>query len=193
MTDKIASLTEAYEHSVNFSPEKSRLEKGNHEVAFHGDRLNTRITKGIEDVLGIEGARSILVPTAETSTYGLLKDFFHSDRFKDDFSSLTPIERLKAVFEIFRMLGYGAVEIEEFSEGAARFSSKSSYLAEGWLANLEKWNWKIREDPVCHDLCGYLQSAMAIALDKPAGSFTVNEKQCRAMGKEKCEFTAEVK
>ena len=193
MTDKIASLTEAYKQGVNFFPEKSRLEMGHHEVAFHCDKFNTRIIKGLEDVLGVDGAKDILVSTAEQSTYEMLDDFFHSEKFKEDFSSLTPMERLQTIFEIFKVLGYGAVNVEELGDGTARFSSKSSYLSEGWLENMARWNWKMREEPVCHDLCGYLQGAMAIALDKPAGSFSVKENQCRAAGKEICEFSAEGK
>ena len=190
MTDKIASLTEAYKQGMNFFPEKSRLEMGHHEVAFHCDKFNTRIIKGLENVLGIDEAKGILISTAEHSTYEMLEDFFHSEKYREIFSSLTPMERLQTIFEIFKVLGYGAVNVDELGERTARFSSKSSYLSEGWLENMERWNWKMREAPVCHDLCGYLQGAMAIALDKPAGSFAVKENRCRAMGEEICEFSA---
>jgi predicted hydrocarbon binding protein len=66
-------------------------------------------------------------------------------------------------------------------------------VAEGWLENLERWNWTLRDNPVCHDACGQIAAAFSVAFGKPADTYSVKETQCRSTGADACEFVVEVK
>jgi hypothetical protein len=91
------------------------------------------------------------------------------------------------------VLAYGAFEGNGVSEAGGKVTSKSSYVAEGWLENLERWNWTLRENPVCHDACGQIAAALAVAFGKPVETYSVTETACRAKGDDTCEFVVEVK
>jgi len=192
MAQANADIINAYAGTLNIDAERSRINIGNHEVSFHCDKFNTRIIKGYEDVVGFDDATRLLAASAEKATFKMFADFFADGAHQDAFAALSAEDRLATLFEIAKMLGYGAVQINTVSENGGEFVSASTYLAEGWLENQERWNWKVRKNPVCHDMNGFLQAAMAIAYGKEPGSYKVKETTCRAKGDEVCTFKAEV-
>jgi hypothetical protein len=56
----IAQVKEAFLGSVKADADKSRLEFGGTEVSFHCDKFNTRVVKGLEDVVGVDDAHKLL-------------------------------------------------------------------------------------------------------------------------------------
>ncbi len=169
----------------------SRIRIGGHEVAFHCDKFNTRIIKGLEDVIGIPDAAKMLIASAEASSYQMFVDFFKGDR-KAAFDSLSPEDKIATLIEMGKMLGYGGVDVKSLSEKGGDFVSPYSYLAEGWLENKDRWNWSLRKNPVCYDMSGFLQAALAFVWGKKTGSYKVIETTCRSTGDELCTFKAEV-
>jgi V4R domain-containing protein len=186
-------IKEDYKESIKILADKSRLEVGSVEASLHCDKFNTRIIKGLEDVIGFKDAQKILSETAEKSTYNLLNAYLSSAQIADSFNSLSPEDKLNVIFELFKVLGYGALKISSINENSGKFVSKSTYLSEGWLENERKWKWAKRENPVCHDVIGYLQSALSLVYGKEPGAFKVTETSCRTKGDEQCEFNMEVK
>jgi hypothetical protein len=179
--------------TIKVYPERSRLEFGGCEVSFHCDKFNTRVVKGLEDVIGFEEAKNLLSATSEKTHYDMLKSFLIDGAGKEKFSGLSPEDRLAAVFDVFKVFAYGAFNGKEVKAGGGKVTSPTSYVAEGWLENLERWKWKLRDNPVCHDACGQIAAALSIVYDKPIGTYKVNETRCRAKGDDICEFTVEVK
>jgi hypothetical protein len=188
----VEEMTLAFKESTQIFPDRSRLMIGGTEMAFHCDKFNTRICKNLEDVLGVEEGGELLRASAEQTTHAFLTQFLDDGDRKAQFEALSPQERLQTIFGIFKVLAYGALEIVELSEEKSVFRSASTYLSEGWRENQKRWRWVDREDPACHDIRGHLSAAMALAFDKPVGSYDLVETKCRAMGQDACEFVAEV-
>jgi predicted hydrocarbon binding protein len=193
MAQANTDIVRAYGASLEIDAKRSRIRIGGHEVSFHCDKFNTRIIKGFEDVVGFDDAGRLLAASAEQASYKMFSDFFAGGGQLDAFNALSAQDRLATLFEMGKLLGYGAVNIESVSETQATFVSPSSYLAEGWLENQERWNWKPRKNPVCYDMNGFLQAALAFVFAKPEGSYKVTETTCRAKGDQVCTFKAEVK
>jgi len=179
--------------TVKADAERSRLEFGGTEVSFHCDKFNTRIIKGLEDVVGFDEAKKLLAHQAEITNYDLLQKFLGEGAAAEAFGALSPEEKLSAVFDIYKILAYGAFEGGGVGEGGGTVNSAHSYLAEGWLENMERWNWSLRDNPVCHDACGYIAAALAVAFGKPVETYAVSETKCRSKGDDVCEFAVEVK
>ena len=189
----IAQVKEAFLGTIKADADKSRLEFGGTEVSFHCDKFNTRVVKGLEDVVGVDDAHNLLSRQAEITHHAFLQKFFVDGPGAEAFSALSPEDKLAAIFEIYKVLAYGAFEGNGIGEAGGKVTSKSSYVAEGWLENLERWNWTLRENPVCHDACGQIAAALAVAFGKPAETYSVTETTCRAKGDDICEFVVEVK
>lgn len=185
-------IVQAYGATMEIDAAHSRIRMGGHEVAFHCDKFNTRIIKGLEDVIGIQDAAKLLIDSAEKSSYQMFADFFQGDN-KAAFDGLSPEDKLDTLIEMGKMLGYGGVDVKTLSDKGGEFSSPYSYLAEGWLENKDRWNWSLRKNPVCYDMSGFLQAALAFIYGKKPSSYSVTETSCRAQGDKLCTFKAEVK
>ncbi|MDZ7262269.1 MAG: 4-vinyl reductase [candidate division KSB1 bacterium] len=187
-----AEIVSAYLSTLDFIPERSRLELGKVEVSFHCDKFNTRILKNFEDVLGVEKGGDLLQKTAERTTYEALKKFLDSESVQSKFEALSHQDKAATLLEIFKIPAYGAIEIVTLAPEKSTFISKSSYLAEGWLENKRKWNWEDRQHPACHDIRGHLGAVLSIVYNQPIGTYTITETKCRAKGDTVCEFIGEV-
>ena len=175
--------------AVEIDPDRSRIRLAGHEVAYHCEKFSTRIIRGLEDVLGVEEANALIQRVAAESLYRPLTELPQAEA---GWASRTRSERLALIFEIFKMLGYGAVSIAETNGNRTRVTSPNSYLAEGFFENAEQWRWSKRSAPFCHDMCGYLRAAFAVSDGVPLDRVTVKETACRTMGAELCIFEVEV-
>jgi hypothetical protein len=143
----------------------------------------------LEDVLG-DDAVVLLRDEAATGTMSLLSEFLQA---QPEWETMATEERLAVVFDIFKMLSYGAVEITHMDGTSTRLVSPTSYLANGYLVNAAQWRWPVvRKKPFCHDMCGHLQAAFAMANGIPLDKVCVTETECRAAGAEACVFEVEV-
>jgi len=188
----VDDLMATYTQSIQVYPERSRLDAGYTEVAYHCDKFNTRIIKGMEDILGLEAGRDLVASAAEKSTHVMLGRFFEHERVKAAFAALDAHEKLELCLRIFALLGYGKVVVRELSETKVVMTAAHSYLAEGWLENQERWHWLQRQQPVCHDTCGYLAAALCWATGNRPGTYNVVETTCCAAGADVCTFVSEV-
>ena len=187
MTDSIVEKTKA---AIAIDADRARITIAGHEVAYHCDKFATRIIKGLEDILGVEKASELLANSAAVTTLEMNQALV---KLEPDWGSFSVSQRLEKVFEIYKLLGFGAVKAERMDGSSTKVTSKSSYLAEGYLENMQRWMWPVREKIFCHDMCGYLQSAWALVSEKPLDAVAVKETQCRATGADQCVFIVEVK
>jgi len=188
------TISNAYLSTLAFDPERSRLQIGGSEVSFHCDKFNTRILKNFEDIMGYQEGGQLLFEASEHTTYDMLNAFLSQPPASTEFATLDLRQRLEAIFELFKVLAYGAITVKTATAEQACFSSATSYLAEGWLENQERWHLDEREGPACHDIRGHLAAAMALAVGKPRGSYKVSETECRVYKNGRsCEFAAEVR
>ncbi len=180
------SLRENMMKQIDVDAEKSELRVAGQLFAYHCDKFNTRILKGLEDTLGFEKARDLLENSAESTMYDTLTGMF------DLFEGSTPEEKLNSIFEAYKVLGHGNISVKEISASGGTATAKPSYMVEGWLENEERWGWGKRENPICHDEAGAIAAAFEIAFGLSKGSAKVTETQCYVTGADSCEFKIEV-
>ncbi len=187
MADPIVDLIK---NQIYVDPEHSRIKFGAADIAYHCDKFATRITKGLEDVLGIEKTSALLNQSAAESNFANFQAGLSVD---DTFSNMSVPEKMDVILAIYNVLGHGAITLEKNDGTSTKAHSKHSYLAEGFIENMEHWQWKKREEPFCHEMCGDLRAAFASATGKDLSDITVKEIQCRTMGSDECVFEVEVK
>lgn len=180
------SIREKLMGLMEVNAEKSELKVSGQLFAYHCDKFNTRILKGLEDTLGFEKARDILCKSAEETTYDTLTGMF------EVFDGSTPEEKLASIFEAYKVFGHGNVQIKEVSASGGIVTAKPSYMVEGWLENTERWNWGKRDKPICHDEAGSIAAAFEIAYGLSKGAVKVTETVCYVTGADACEFKIEV-
>lgn len=184
------AIAEKFLATTEIDVPHSRIKMGGEEVAYHCDKFGTRIIKGLEDVMGYEKAAELISHSAAVTVTDLLTNFISK---QPEWAGLDVAGKLAAIFDIYKLLGAGAFTAEKTDGSSTKVTSKSSYIAEGWLENMARWRWDLRENPVCHDNCGYLRAAFALATGKSIDAITVKETECRAAGKDACVFEVGVK
>jgi predicted hydrocarbon binding protein len=183
-------MTEKLKASITFDAARSRISVGGEEFAYHCDKFNIRIIKGLEDVLGPAKARELIMRTASQNLLEMFKSFA---AFMPEFQAASVAEKLMGFAECWKILGFGAVTFDKMDGSSTQARSTTSYLAEVYLENMQRWGWPVRKTPFCYDLEGYLQAAFAVATGKDLASISVTETQCRTTGADSCIFEVEVK
>jgi hypothetical protein len=173
--------------TIESDARRSRLKVAGTEVAFHCDKFNTRIIKGLESITGFDKLAIMISRISEETHYNLVQKIIQADSEKR-FASLSRTDKLAAIFEIYKVFGYGNFDVSKLTEDGGEVTAKKSYLAEGYLENQQRWNWGPRFRPFCVDADGYIAAAMAITFGKPVGTYIVRESKCRAMGNPVCIF-----
>ncbi len=169
-------MVEKLKASIAVDAARSRISVGGEEFAYHCDKFNTRIIKGLEDVLGPAKARELIARTAAQSLLEMFKSFAAS---MPEFQTASVADKLTGFAECWKILGFGAVTFDKMDGSSTKARSTTSYLAEGYLENMKRWSWPVRKTPFCYDLEGYLQAAFAAATGKDLASISVVETQCR--------------
>ncbi len=183
-------MIEKLKASIAVDAARSWISVGGEEFAYHCDKFNTRIIKGLEDVLGPAKARELIMRTASQNLLEMFKSFAAST---PEFQAADTAEKLTGLTECLKLLGFGAVALDKMDGSSTQARSTTSYLAEGYLENMQRWGWPVRKAPFCYDLEGYLQAAFAAATGKDLASISVTETQCRTAGADSCIFEVEVK
>jgi hypothetical protein len=80
--------------------------------------------------------------------------------------------------DLFRMLGFGVLELSGVSEGGGRAIVAGSHYAQGWLSK-----FGASTDPVCFFPAGFVEGYARARWGKP---FTARETTCQARGDARC-------
>ena len=183
-------IVEKLQASVKVDPARSRISVAGEEFAYHCDKFATRIIRGLEDVLGVDKARDLIARSAAQTYLDTINSFAAP---MPEWKSASVVDKLEAMAESWKTFGFGAVTYDKMDGSSTTARSASSYLAEGYLENMERWKWPVRKTPFCHDQVGYLQAAFAAATGKDLSAIKVTETQCRSTGADMCVFEVEVK
>jgi hypothetical protein len=175
---------------IDITTHPARIGLANVDIALHSDKYAVRITKGLEDILGVDKAAELLSESAAQAMLEILQNVFAA---YPEFGQRPVEERLRDTFAVLAFLGMGRMFVEQIRGLNIQMLSPTSYLADGYLDHMLNLNWPKREKPFCHDFCGYLQAAIAFAMRRNLSSITVREIKCRTTGEHDCEFRAEVR
>jgi hypothetical protein len=182
-------LVDLIRKNIILDAETSRMSLGKLEIAYHCERFATRVTKGMEDIIGIDQAAEMIRNAAATNMYDSMINGIGS---YPQFLAMSIPQRLDTYIGIYKVVGFGDIDVDDASGCSTMAHSHHSFLAEGYLENMAAWQWKPRQVPFCHEMCGYIQALFAIATQKELAAITVRETECRTMGKESCIFKVEV-
>jgi predicted hydrocarbon binding protein len=138
-------------------------------VAMHCHHYNINLQKTVEEALGDEGVR-VLFSSVEEASYFSLQQLLN--RYKQ-------IKTIKSKLEmagiLFQNCGLGVLHFN--------VASPSSHHVTGWLAKHGK-----RDTPGCHFTRGWMAGALEAIYNRPLGFYSVEEKRCKMMRHEQCEF-----
>lgn len=182
-------IIERLKSTITIDADHSRIKISNTDIAYHCDKFATRITKGLEDVLGFEETVALINKYTAESMMSTLEPLAKAPTF----TALPVSEKLDTLLEIYKMLGNGAVTLEKSDGTSTKAHTKYSYLAESFIENMDRWQWKFRSEPFCHEMSGNLCGAFAISTGKELANISVKEVKCRTMGADECVFEVEVK
>ncbi len=166
---------------VCFDPSLNILKLDGVEVSLHCHHYNCGLVKALEEITEID-ARRVFVQAATEQFYLNFK--YHIASHANDKS--IP-EKLKAAAELYRLLGFGRVDLSRLNEDGGTANADSSYYVVGWLAKYGR-----RETPVCHLTCGFLAGILAAVHGKEQNHYTAEETRCMVTGHDQCEFVVSV-
>ena len=147
-------------------------------VAMHCHHYNINLQKTIEDNLGSEGV-GLLFKSAEEASYLSFQDLFNQYRQIKTLKS-----KLELVGILFQNCGLGVIHFKRIRPGGGHVVSPSSHHVTGWLAKHGK-----RDTPGCHFTRGWMAGALEAIYKRPLGFYSVEEKSCKMMRDEQCEFS----
>ena len=146
-------------------------------IAMHCHHYNINLHKMVEDTLGEEGIQLLVEAAEMVSYYGfqsLLKQYKRIKTIKS---------KLELAGTIYQNCGLGILLFKKVSRTGGRIVSLSSHHVTGWLSKHGR-----RETPGCHFSRGWIAGVMGVIYNRPPGSYTVEEKECKMMRRDECIF-----
>ncbi|MGD1975407.1 MAG: 4-vinyl reductase [Desulfobacterales bacterium] len=146
-------------------------------VAMHCHHYNINLQKTVEETLGDEGIQ-LLFRSVEEASYFSFRQLM--DRYQQ-------IKTLKSKLEmaaiLFQNCGLGVLHFNRVRPSGGKVVSPSSHHVTGWLAKHGK-----RDTPGCHFTRGWIAGALEAIYRRPLEFYRVEEKYCKMMRHEQCEF-----
>jgi hypothetical protein len=186
MTNEIKEMLRT---SIIVDAEHGRIKTTDTAIAYHCDIYATRITKSLEDFLGYEKASKLL---RDSALYPTFDNLTTSAKAVPNWQAMSHQDRLDVILTVYQFLGYGKYTVSALDRMPIQVTTASSFLSEGYLENMKEWQWPLRKDLFCNEICGYLQAAFAVIFDKPVNQVKTVETLCRATGSDLCAFEVEV-
>ena len=84
---------------------------------------------------------------------------------------------------LFQNCGLGVIHFKRIRPVGGHVVSPSSHHVTGWLAKHGK-----RDTPGCHFTRGWMAGALEAIYNRPTGFYAVEEKYCKMMRDEECDF-----
>lgn len=162
---------------VSFASDQNIIKLDGVMVSLHCHHYNCGLVKVLEEMKGIN-AREIIIQVATEEFYVNFKNYM-----SNNLEGETVREKMDAAAELYRIMGFGRLDLSGLSEFGGLVRSDSSYYVTGWLAKYGR-----RTTPVCHLTCGFISGIMAAIYGLTVGKYTVEEKKCMITGADICEF-----
>jgi V4R domain len=151
-------------------------------VSLHCHHYNCGLIKALEEMGGLN-AREIFIEAAAEEFYINFKKYI-----LDHLQNKTAREKLTAAADLYRLMGFGRIDLSGLGESGGIAYSDSSYYVVGWLAKYGR-----RETPVCHLAAGFLSGVLSAVYEGTIGKYNAEEKKCMVIGHDLCEFVVSVR
>lgn len=163
---------------TNFDPAHNIITLNGVPVSLHCHHYNCGILRVIENFPGVD-VRDILIGTAAEEFFNNFKKYL-----AEQLPHCTTAEALQKAEELYRIMGFGRIDLSRLGEGGGTATSDSSYFVVGWLAKYGR-----RPNPVCYVTCGFIAGVLAAVFDAPLDAYTVMETNCLVTGGDSCIFS----
>jgi len=150
-------------------------------VSLHCHHYNCGLVKALEEMKGVN-AREIFIQASTEEFYENFKNYI-----SNHLEGKTVSEKMDVAADLYRLMGFGRLDLSGLNEFGGLAHSDSSYYVTGWLAKYGR-----RKTPVCHLTCGFISGIMEAIYGETAGKYTVEEKKCMITGDDICEFVVSV-
>jgi predicted hydrocarbon binding protein len=159
---------------IVFHREINQAVLGGEPLVFHCHHYNCILQRTLLDPADIQ-MKQVLIDAAAEVVFNQL----HQLAKKGESGA----QRLSEFSEIFRVLGFGVLELNRISEKGGKASAPFSHYGLGFLSK-----WGRQESPACYFNSGFIEAAAAAAFDKPLGTYRCVETECIAQGAKACQF-----
>jgi hypothetical protein len=167
---------------IDFDPNLNIIKLDGVKVSLHCHHYNCGLIKALEEMVGLNASK-IFIEAATEEFYINFKKYI-----LDHLQDKTARERLIAAADLYRLMGFGRIDLSGLNESGGIAYSDSSYYVVGWLAKYGR-----REKPVCHLAAGFLSGVLSAVYEGTTGKYNVEEKRCMVIGHDRCEFVASVR
>lgn len=164
--------------TTKFDPAHNIMTLNGVPVSLHCHHYNCGLLQVIENFPRID-AHDILIRTAAEEFYNNFRNYL-ADQLQD----CTVADALQKAAELYRVMGFGRIELSQLNENGGTASSDSSYFVVGWLAKYGR-----RPDPVCYVTCGFIAGILAAVFNALPDAYEVQETDCLVSGGECCTFS----
>lgn len=160
-----------------FNRKNGRVLLSGEPIAIHCHHYNINLQKMLEDTMGDKGV-DLMYRSAEKAAYQGFREIL------DQFDQIhTKKSKMEFVASLCQNCGLGIFHFRHLEEDSGKLISPSSHHVTGWLAKHGK-----RDTPGCHFSRGWIAGVLAAVYEHPPGFFRVEEKTCKMMLDDVCEF-----
>jgi hypothetical protein len=150
-------------------------------VSFHCHHYNCGLVKALEEMKEVN-VIEILIQASTEEFYVNFKNYI-SNHLEDKTAS----EKMDAAADLYRLMGFGRLDLSGLNESGGLALSDSSYYVTGWLAKYGR-----RKTPVCYLTRGFISGIMEAIYVQTARKYNVEERNCMITGDDICEFVVSV-
>ncbi|MFA6424645.1 MAG: hypothetical protein WCW64_00500 [Phycisphaerae bacterium] len=161
------------EHS--FDRKTCRHSISGFQSVLHCHHYMTLTTQMAEDADDLCQGTEVLISTMENTAYKVLSKICNENNIKDIEDKINVAEEL-----FCRIWALGKIKFIHLGDFSATIDVLHSHIDEGWTKK-----WKKRDKPVGYINRGFIQGALAVINNVPAGSFETQESECIVSGAKK--------
>ena len=164
-------------NSLHFDSSSNILELNGVPVSLHCHHYNCGLLKSIEEIANIDG-HAVIVEIAAQEFSEKFKQFLEQET-----EVLSPDKALQEASELYRLMGFGRLDLSNLTARGGVAYSDSSYFSVSWLAKYGR-----RNTPVCYFTCGFIAGILAAIYNVPPDTYEVNETECIILRHDQCKF-----
>src|SRR4030065_2260789 len=166
---------------VSFAPDQNIIKLDGVMVSLHCHHYNCGLVKALEEMEEVN-AREIIIRVATEEFYANFNNYI-----SNYLEGKTVREKMDAAADLYRIMGFGRLELSGLNEFGGVVYADSSYYVTGWLAKYGR-----RKTPVCHLTCGFISGILGAVYGQTVEKYIVEEKHCMITGHDLCEFVVSV-
>jgi len=164
-------------NSLYFDSKNNIIELNGVPVSLHCHHYNCGLLSAIEEIANIDG-HAVIKETAAKEFGAKFKQFLEQET-----EALSPDKALQEAAELYRLMGFGRLDLSNLTARGGVVYSDSSYFAVSWLAKFGR-----RETPVCYFTCGFIAGILSAIFHVPPDTYEVQETECIILRHDLCKF-----